>query len=70
MARLVFASITSLDLYVADEDGRVRVGGSPTRRCTGTSTTSSDRSAHTCFGRRMYEVHGAWETMEVEGEPP
>src|SRR5450830_78537 len=41
-----------------------------TRRCTASSTTSSGRSAPTSYGRRMYEVMAAWETMHtLVGQP-
>jgi hypothetical protein len=49
MAKLIYSAITSLDGYVADEDGKfdwLR----RTRRCTASSMTSSGRSAPTSTG--------------------
>src|SRR5438105_15946953 len=62
MAKLVYSAITSLDGYVADEDGNF-------------DWAAPDEEVHTfvndlvrpvgtyLYGRRMYEVMVAWETM-------
>jgi dihydrofolate reductase len=69
MAKLIYSAIASLDGYVADPDGRwdwsypdeeVHAFVNELERPVGTHL----------FGRRMYEVLSAWETMETEGEPP
>jgi len=69
MARLIYAGITSLDGYVADEEGSF-------------DWSAPDQEVHTfvndlqrpvgtyLFGRRMYEVMVAWETMALPGLPP
>jgi dihydrofolate reductase len=67
MAKLIYSSITSLDGYVADDDGNF-------------DWAEPDEEVHRFFndlerpvgtylyGRRMYEVMVAWET--VAGQPP
>ena len=69
MARLICSGITSLDGYVADEDGSF-------------DWSAPDQEVHTfvndlqrpvgtyLYGRRMYEVMVAWETMALAGLPP
>jgi dihydrofolate reductase len=69
MARLIYSGIASLDGYVADEDGNF-------------DWSAPDQEVHTyvnglqrpvgtyLFGRRMYEVMVAWETMALTGLPP
>jgi dihydrofolate reductase len=63
MARLIYLAITSLDGYIADEDGNF-------------DWAAPDEEVHTCvndlvrpvgtylYGRRMYETMVAWETMD------
>jgi len=67
-ARLIYASITSLDGYVADQHGsfdwsmpddEVHSFVNELQRPIGTYL----------YGRRLYEVMLAWETMATEGEP-
>jgi dihydrofolate reductase len=67
-ARLIYSTIESLDGYVADENGRFDWG-------------EPDEEVHTfvndlvrpvgtyLYGRRMYEVMRAWETLSIDGEP-
>jgi dihydrofolate reductase len=68
MARLIYSTIASLDGYVADEAGNfdwsrpdeeVHAFVNDLERPIGTSL----------YGRRMYEVLVAWETMDVTDEP-
>jgi dihydrofolate reductase len=68
MAKLVYSAIASLDGYVADADGRfdwsmpdaeVHAAVNDLERAVGTHL----------YGRRLYEVLVAWETMETAGEP-
>jgi dihydrofolate reductase len=66
MARLIYSAIASLDGYVADADGDF-------------SWSAPDAEVHACvndlerpvgthlYGRRMYEVLVAWETMDIGG---
>jgi dihydrofolate reductase len=68
MARLVYSAITSLDGYVADAEGNfdwaapdeeVHAAVNDLMRTVGTQL----------YGRRLYEVMLAWETMDTSGEP-
>jgi dihydrofolate reductase len=68
MGRLVYAAIASLDGYVADEGGRF--DWSMPDEEVHAVVNELERAAGTyLYGRRMYEVLVAWETMDVEGEP-
>jgi dihydrofolate reductase len=69
MAKLIYSAITSLDGYVADTEGRfdwsapddeVHAFVNDLERTVGTSL----------YGRRMYEVMTAWETLPLAGQPP
>jgi dihydrofolate reductase len=69
MAKLIYSSITSLDGYVADEDGKF-------------DWAEPDEEVHTFFndlerlvgtylyGRRMYDVMAYWETAHLADQPP
>jgi dihydrofolate reductase len=68
VSALVYTAITSLDGYVADEDGRfdwsvpdpeVHAAVNERERAFGTHL----------YGRRLYEVMVAWETVETAGQP-
>jgi dihydrofolate reductase len=68
MARLIYSAITSLDGYVADENGNF-------------DWAEPDEEVHTfindlqrpvgtyLYGRRMYEVMVAWETITLANQP-
>ena len=68
MARLLYSAISSLDGYVNDEQG-------------GFDWAAPDEAVHAfvndlvrpvgthLYGRRMYEVMTAWETMDTRDEP-
>jgi dihydrofolate reductase len=69
LAKLIYSAITSLDGYVADEDGNfdwsmpdeeVHAFVNDLERTVGTHL----------YGRRMYEVMVSWETMALADEPP
>jgi dihydrofolate reductase len=69
MARLIYSAITSLDGYVADENGtfdwaapdeEVHIFINDLERPVGTYL----------YGRRMYEVMVAWETLGRHAEQP
>lgn len=69
MAKLIYTAITSLDGYVADEDGNfdwaepdeeVHTFINDLERPVGTSL----------YGRRLYEVMIAWETLPLADQPP
>jgi dihydrofolate reductase len=69
MAKLIYSSITSLDGYVADEDGKF-------------DWAEPDEEVHSfvndlyrpvgtfLLGRRLYEVLVAWETLSLADQPP
>ncbi|HEX9142238.1 MAG TPA: hypothetical protein VF833_08410, partial [Gaiellaceae bacterium] len=69
MAKLIYSALTSLDGYVADEDGNfdwarpseeVHVFVNDLERPVGTHL----------YGRRMYEVMAYWETADTAGDQP
>jgi dihydrofolate reductase len=69
MARLIYSAITSLDGYVADEDGNFD-WAAPTEEVH-TFVNDLERPVGTyLYGRRMYEVMVAWETMPLADQPP
>jgi dihydrofolate reductase len=69
MAKLIYSAITSLDGYVADEDGNFD-WAAPDEEVH-TFVNDVERSVGTyLFGRRMYEVMVAWETMPLGDQPP
>lgn len=69
MANLIYSILASLDGYVADEHGNF-------------DWTEPDEEVHTfvndlersigtyLYGRGMYEVLVAWETLDLAGQPP
>jgi dihydrofolate reductase len=68
MAKLIYAALTSLDGYVADEDGKFD-WAEPDEEVH-TFVNELERSVGTyLYGRRLYEVMVAWETMDLAGQP-
>jgi dihydrofolate reductase len=68
MATLIYSTITSLDGYVADENGNFD-WAAPDEEVH-TFVNDLERSVDTyLYGRRMYEVMVAWETMHTTDEP-
>ena len=69
MAKLIYAALTSLDGYVADENGKFD-WDQPDEEVHA-FVNDLERSAGTyLYGRRMYEVMVAWETVNVADQPP
>ena len=69
MAKLIYSAITSLDGYVADEDGKFD-WAAPDEEVH-SFVNDLERGVGTyLYGRRMYEVMGAWETMDTSAEQP
>jgi dihydrofolate reductase len=69
MARLVFASITSLDLYVNDEQGEF--GWAAPDAEVHAFVNDLERPIGTAlYGRRMYETLAVWETWETSADEP
>jgi len=62
MAKLIYSAITSLDGYVADEDGNFD-WAEPDEEVH-SFVNDLERPVGTyLYGRRMYEVMAAWETL-------
>jgi dihydrofolate reductase len=62
MAKLIYSAIASLDGYVADEDGAFDWAAPDAE--VHAFVNDLERPVGTClYGRRMYEVMVAWETM-------
>jgi dihydrofolate reductase len=69
VAKLIYAAITSLDGYVADEDGKF--GWSVPDEEVHAFVNDLQRPVGTyLYGRRMYDVMVAWETMDLAGQSP
>ena len=69
MGRLIYSAITSLDGYIADEDGKFEWGepGEETHQFV----NDLERPIGTyLYGRRLYEIMTAWENMDTRDEPP
>ena len=68
MAKLIYSAITSLDGYVADEDGAF--DWSAPDEEVHAFVNDLERPVGTyLYGRRMYEVMAVWETMDTLDEP-
>ena len=68
MAKLIYSAITSLDGYVADEDGKFD-WGEPDEEVH-TFVNDVERSIGTyLYGRQMYEVLVAWESIYLANQP-
>jgi dihydrofolate reductase len=69
MAKLIYSAIASLDGYVADEHGRFD-WAEPDEEVHA-FVNDLERSVGTyLYGRRLYEVMVAWETLPLDGQPP
>ena len=68
MARLIYSAIASLDGYVADEQGKFDRLAPDEELHAFVNDLERTVGTH-LYGRRMYEVMVAWETMETAGEP-
>ena len=69
MAKLTYGAISSLDGFVADTDGRFD-WAEPDEEVH-TFINDLERSAGThLYGRRLYEVLVAWETMDEDRNLP
>jgi dihydrofolate reductase len=68
VGRLVYSSITSLDGYVADRDGRFDWAAPDEEVHAFVNELQRPIGTH-LYGRRLYETMQAWETMDLLGEP-
>jgi dihydrofolate reductase len=69
VAKLIYAAIASLDGYLEDEDGKFD-WAEPDEEVH-TFVNDLERPVGTyLYGRRMYEVMVAWETIDLAEQPP
>jgi dihydrofolate reductase len=69
MARLIYSAITSLDGYVADEDGNFD-WAAPDEEVHAFVNDLERRVGTYLYGRRIYEVMVAWEDMPALADQP
>jgi dihydrofolate reductase len=69
MATLVYSAITSLDGFVADRDGRFDWSVPDPEVHRRINDLHRDVGTY-LYGRRLYDVLVAWETMDTADEPP
>jgi len=69
MAKLIYSAITSLDGYVADENGNFDWAEPDEEVHTFINDLQRPIGAY-LYGRRMYEVMVAWETLPLADLPP
>ena len=67
MAKLIYSAITSLDGYVADEDGNFDWAAPDEEVHSFVNDLERPIGTH-LYGRRMYEVMGFWETAHTLAE--
>ncbi len=68
MAKLIYSTITSLDGYIADEDGNFD-WAAPDEVHTFINDLERPVGVY-LYGRRMYEVMVGWETAQTRGGQP
>jgi dihydrofolate reductase len=69
VAKLIFSAITSLDGYIADENGNFD-WAAPDEELHAFVNVLERPIGTYLYGRRMYEVMVAWETMDAGAEQP
>ena len=69
MAKLIYSVLMSLDGYVADEDGNFD-WAEPDEEVHAFVNDLEQSIGTYLYGRRMYEVMVAWETMPTGGDQP
>jgi dihydrofolate reductase len=69
MAKLIYSTITSLDGYVADEDGNFDWAEPDEEVHSFVNDLYRPVGTFLC-GRRLYEVLVAWETISLADQPP
>ena len=69
MAKLIYSAITSLDGYIADKNGNFD-WAEPDPEVHSFVNDLERQVGTYLYGRRMYEVMVAWESMDVSGQPP
>jgi dihydrofolate reductase len=69
MAKLIYSAITSLDGYIADNDGRFD-WAAPDEEVHAFVNELERPVGTYLYGRRMYEVMVWWETLSLGDQPP
>jgi dihydrofolate reductase len=69
MAKLIYCAITSLDGFIEDADGNFD-WCRPDEEVHGFVNDLERPIGTYLYGRRLYDVMVAWETMPLDGEPP
>jgi dihydrofolate reductase len=69
MAKLIYTAIASLDGYIADEEGRFDWSAPDEQVHAFVNDAERTIGTH-LYGRRLYEVMVAWETMDTTGQSP
>jgi dihydrofolate reductase len=69
MAKLIYSALTSLDGYVADEDGNFDWAEPSEEVHVFVNDLERPVGIH-LYGRRMYEVMAYWETADTADQPP
>jgi dihydrofolate reductase len=68
MAKLIYFAISSLDGYVADESGNFDWAAPDDEVHTFINLLERDVATY-LYGRHMYEVMAAWETLDLTDQP-
>ena len=69
MARLIYLTLASLDGYIADENGKFDWAEPDEEVHAFVNDLARPVGTH-LYGRGMYDVMIAWETLDLVGEPP
>jgi dihydrofolate reductase len=69
VGKLIYSAITSLDGYVADEHGNFDWGEPDGEVHSFINSLQRDVGTH-LYGRRLYEVMVAWESLNLQDQPP
>jgi dihydrofolate reductase len=69
VAKLIYSALASLDGYVADEHGRFDWAAPDAEVHAFVNDLERPVGTH-LYGRRLYEVMAAWETLDTADEPP
>jgi len=69
MAKLIYSALESLDCYIADQDGKFD-WGEPDEEVHAFINDLMRTVGTYLYGRRMYEVMSAWETLDLTDQPP
>jgi dihydrofolate reductase len=68
MGNLIYGAITSLDGYIADENGKFEWGEPDEEVHEFVNEVQRPLGTH-LYGRRLYEVLAAWETLNTRDQP-